>query len=254
MMDETKMTIGDRVTLFQGDAIRVMSEFPTGIFDAVVADPPYSSGGFTRGDRTASPGEKYLKNKTKDYPDFAGDSRSQRGWSYWCALWGAEAFRVTKPGGYFFLFTDWRQLASAVDVVEAAGYIFRGIVAWDKTESARAPHKGYFRHQCEYVVWGSSGVLRPCAHDGPFPGCVRIRTDHRKKRHQTGKPVELIEQLIRLVRRGDGVILDPFMGSGTTGVACVRTGRQFVGIEATSAYFDVAREWLSEVLGNGAED
>jgi hypothetical protein len=51
-------------------------------------------------------------------------------------------------------FTDWRQLPMLTDVLQAGGFVWRGVMPWDKTESSRAPHTGYFRHQCEYVVWG----------------------------------------------------------------------------------------------------
>jgi len=78
-----------------------------------------------------------------------------------------------KDGGYFLSFTDWGQLPVMTDAVQAGGIVWRGIVAWDKGGGARAPHKGYFRHQCEYVVWGTKGAIDKNNPAGPFSGCFK---------------------------------------------------------------------------------
>lgn len=130
--------------------------------DAVITDPPYSSGGFTRGDRVnASTSSKYVQTGTNVMrPDFLGDNRDQRSWIMWCSLWLQQAMAATKPGGYVLMFTDWRQLPAATDALQAGGWCWRGIVIWDKTEAARAPNTMYFRHQCEYILWGTNGATR----------------------------------------------------------------------------------------------
>ncbi|NLU43680.1 MAG: site-specific DNA-methyltransferase [Acholeplasmataceae bacterium] len=96
------------------------------------------------------------------------DSRS---WLHWCILWINECHRVLKPEGYFLMFSDWRQLPTASDAVQMGNLIWRGIVAWNKGNGSRAPHKGYFRHQCEYIVWGTKGKCPRAQHAGPYPGC-----------------------------------------------------------------------------------
>ena len=91
--------------------------------------------------------------------DFGGDNRDQRSWLAWCAMW-LDMCRVTLcEGAYAMVFTDWRQLPALTDAFQAGGLVWRGLIPWDKTEASRAPHKGYFRHQAEYVVWGSNGPL-----------------------------------------------------------------------------------------------
>jgi len=62
--------------------------------------------------------------------------------------------------------------------------------------------------------------------------------------HPTVKPVDLMRYLVTLVCREGGTVLDPFMGSGTTGIACIRTGRKFIGIERDARYFEIARQRL----------
>lgn len=235
--------------LIKGEALAALRELPSDSADAIVADPPYSSGGFTRSDRNQKPSEKYQSTGTaRQYGEFSGDNRDARSWHYWCTLWISECLRIVKPGGYFLTFTDWRQLPTASDALQAGGWVWRGIVAWDKTTAARAPHTGYFRHQCEYIVWGTKGTSRPATHGGPFPGCFTIPVLQKDKFHVTGKPTALMVELVKIVPPG-ATILDPFMGSGTTGVAAVRTGRRFIGVETDDHYLEIARKRIEAEQG-----
>lgn len=231
-------------TLLHGDALRSLMRLPDACADAVVTDPPYSSGGFTRGDRMGSTTNKYVQTQTKiERPDFAGDNRDQRGYLVWCSVWMNEALRVVKPGGSILTFTDWRQLPVTTDAVQSAGFVWRGIVPWDKGEGTR-PRRGGFRAQAEYVVWGTAGHLRE-DHEEYLPGWVHVPVTQSDKHHITGKPTDLMRELVRIAPRG-GLIVDPFAGSGTTGVACIEQGRRFVGVEATAEYHEVARARLAE--------
>jgi site-specific DNA-methyltransferase (adenine-specific) len=111
------------LVLWQGDALRVLQELPDASVDAVITDPPYSSGGQYRGDRAGfSTAAKYVRGGTGiARPDFSGDNRDQRGFAYWCALWMSEALRVARPGSPICVFTDWRQLPTTTDSLQAGG-------------------------------------------------------------------------------------------------------------------------------------
>ena len=232
-------------TLVQGEALPALIAMPDASVDAVITDPPYSSGGFSRDDKSRDTDAKYsLSTALGRFPSFGGDSRDQRSYFSWCALWIAECVRVLKPGGYFLAFTDWRQLPVMSDAVQAGGVFWRGIVAWDKGRGARAPHKGYFKHQCEYVVWGTKGAAVQLTHDGPFDGCQQVTVRQADKFHLTGKPTALMRELARPVVPG-GLILDPFAGSGSTGVGALLMGRRFIGVEREAAYVAIARERLA---------
>lgn len=231
-------------TLAHGDCMSMLMQMPDACVDAVITDPPYSSGGFSRDDKMKAPEDKYQQGGfAHKYPTFGGDSRDQRSYMTWCAMWIAECVRVLKPGGYFMAFTDWRQLPVMTDAVQVGGVFWRGLVAWDKGRGSRAPQKGYFRHQCEYLVWGTKGAAVMLEHDGPFDGCLQIPVRQADKHHMTGKPTALMCELVRPVVPG-GIVLDPFAGSGTTGVAAVMTGRRFIGAEREAAYVNIARERL----------
>lgn len=240
-----------RVHLYRGDALRVLESLPDASADAVITDPPYSSGGFTRSDKMEDPASKYVQDGVAvDRATFSGDNMDVRSWAYWMGTWLAECTRVIREHGYLLTFTDWRQLPTTTDVYQAARFVWRGIVVWDKTAGARAPHKGYFRHQAEYVVWGTLGGCRIATYGGPWDGVIRCSIRQSDKHHLTGKPTEVMKRLVVCVPPA-AVVVDPFMGSGTTGVACLRTGRRFVGVELSAKYFEVARERLQRHLGAG---
>ncbi|WP_197696598.1 DNA-methyltransferase [Nocardia terpenica] len=175
-------------------------------------------------------------------PDFP-DQRDQRSFALWSSFWLTEALRLVRPGGQALVFTDWRQLPALSDAVQVAGWRWRGIVVWRKPNAR--PNPG-FKNESEYIVWASHGQL-DSDHRPPFlPGVYSIANPTGKHRHHlTAKPVELMRQLVRTVRPG-GRILDPFTGSGTTGVAAVAEGREFLGIEAVDAYAQIAAQRLAE--------
>lgn len=198
-------------TIYRGDSVQLLQQLGLQV-DALVTDPPYSSGGMVRGDRMQSTAAKYVQSghalTAAHNLNFSGDNRDGRSWAFWVSCWVSLVRQALRPGGYAMVFTDWRQLPALTDAFQAGGLVWRGLIPWDKTEASRAPHKGYFRHQAEYVVWGSHGPLAIAEHGGPWPGVVRERVDHRAKFHMTGKPVDLMKQLCQAVPPG-GVILDP---------------------------------------------
>lgn len=218
--------------LYRGDCLAVLQHID-GPFDAVVTDPPYSSGGKSKGDRARSTGAKYLNSGSTAYADFMGDTKDQRSYLHWSALWMSLCYERMVDGGLMIVFSDWRQLPVTTDAMQAAGITWRGIAVWDKTGGAR-PYKGGFRSQAEYIVWGSKGALTG---DGYAPGVFRVNPLSGGKLHQVGKPLPLMDDLLLACGQR---ILDPFMGSATTGIAALKQGKHFTGIEASKHYFNVA--------------
>lgn len=197
--------------LYRGDCLAILPGL-AGPFDAVVTDPPYSSGGQSKGDRANGTGSKYLNSGANKFPDFLGDTKDQRSYLHWSALWMSLCFERLVEGGLMIVFSDWRQLPVTTDAMQAAGVTWRGIAVWDKTGGAR-PYKGGFRSQAEYIVWGSRG---PLTGERYSAGVFRVNPLAGGKLHQVGKPLPLMEELVTACGPR---ILDPFMGSATTGLA-----------------------------------
>ncbi|MBT2767592.1 site-specific DNA-methyltransferase [Stenotrophomonas sp. ISL-67] len=226
--------------LIHGDALTVLPTLPAGSFDALITDPPYASGGVHAASRQQAPSAKYIRSGLHD--DFVGDERDQRSHLAWMRLWLAECSRVLKDGAPVLLFTDWRQLPLTTDALQCAGFTWRGVAVWDKTEGVR-PQLGRFRNQAEYVVWGSKGAM-PLGRRAPvLPGVIREAVRKADKHHMTGKPTDLMRKLVQICEEG-GRILDPFAGSGTTLLAADMEGYSWTGVEVTKHYHDIARSRL----------
>lgn len=245
-----KVVIGN-CELWHGDALEILDAL--GPVHAVITDPPYSSGGAYRSDRSAPTTSKYqISHETaRTYAAFSGDNRDQRSFELWCERWMSKALRLCSDGAGFGCFIDWRNLASVVDAMQVSGWVFRGITPWHKGPDMR-PVKGWFRRNIEFIAWGTCGPLLTghLAEGDCLDGMFFHRVNGAEKEHQTGKPVALMDDVVS-VRNEWKTILDPFMGSGTTGVSAVNTGRRFVGIEMERHYFDVACRRIDDAHRQG---
>lgn len=239
----------DTVALYHAEALAVLCDLPTGSVDAVVTDPPYSSGGQYRGDRTQPTGAKY-SSAYETGQDFSGDNRDQRSYLLWMNLWLGECLRVVRSGGACVLFTDWRQLPTTTDALQISGWVWRGVVPWVKPANNRPAFKQRaFLNACEYIAWGTSG---PAGTENgatePLPGFFHALAP-RIREHQTQKPLDVMRGLVAICPEG-GTVLDPFMGSGTTGVAAVLEGRRFIGVEQVEHHAKVAERRIREAQGH----
>ncbi|MFE9684164.1 DNA-methyltransferase [Streptomyces sp. NPDC006285] len=231
-------------TLHTGDSLTVLGTLTTPV-DAVICDPPYNSGGLTSAQRRGDTARgKYVSGDAQhQLPDFDGDNRDQRGYTYWLTLVLAETYRLARPGASSLVFTDWAQLPATSDALQAAGWTWRGIVPWHKPISR--PVKNGFRRQCEYVLWGTRGEPYRHAPTVYLPGFLSGSQPRGVARqHITQKPLTVMRQLVQITPP-DGLVLDPFTGSGTTGEACLLEGRSFLGIEQSPQIAEAARSRLA---------
>ncbi|MRX82245.1 site-specific DNA-methyltransferase [Eggerthella sp. HF-4214] len=239
-------------SLHHGDCMDVMRGIEPGSVDMVLADPPYCSGGLTRSDRKQPTSTKYQTTGLDEYHhDYEGDAMDERAFTLFTMEWARLARATMRPGASALVFSDWRQLANTCDAVQAAGLVFRGIVVWHKP-SAR-PQPNSFRSDCEFAAWATNGAIdRSPTQDAVYlKGLYTYSVEPMKNRsHMNQKPVGLMRELIGICPQG-GTVLDPFMGSGTTGIACADTGRAFVGIERDAVYFDIAERRVSAAYAQG---
>ncbi len=232
--------------IMHGDCLKLLATLPDASVDAVITDPPYSSGGQFRGDRNQSVASKYVNSDSFNTcrADFAGDNRDQRAFLTWCNLWMSECLRITKPGGVILCFTDWRQLPTMTDAIQCGGWVWRNLVTWWKPGVRM--QRGRFSASAEYVVYGSRGV--PNEGEKSPQNVLQFQpTGSEDKEHIAEKPVDLLTCLMGVTPEGS-TILDPFCGSGTTGVAARLSGRKFIGIEIDDNYVKIARRRISDAV------
>lgn len=148
--------------VIHGDCLNILKQMQPESVDAIITDPPYSSGGLFRGDRQPSTREKYTSTSGKRgatqsgyaQHSFTGDNLDQRAWTLWAAEWLALAYDVTKPGGIAAVFVDWRQLCALCDAIQWSGWVWRGILVWDKENARPQPGRPTVRIYC-------LGIKRP---------------------------------------------------------------------------------------------
>lgn len=235
----------DHCTIYHGDCFDVLHDL-SGV-GAVVTDPPYSSGGAFRGDRAQQTSTKYVNSTTAAYrPEFAGDNRDQRAFLAWCALWLNAARQASEPGALVACFIDWRQLPTMTDALQAGGWVWRGVATWSKKFGR--PNPAGFSSACEFVPWGTNG---PALERDDYPPGVIECSPPSQRDHIAQKPEPVMEWIVRVAPHG-AVVLDPFMGSGTTLRAAKNSGRRAIGIEVDERYCEIAAKRLGqEVLDFG---
>lgn len=205
--------------LLQGDCLELLPEIPDKSVDLIATDPPYFLGMTHNGQKGAF---NDLAICRPFYERLA-----------------AEYARVLKDTGEFYIFTDWRGYAFYYPIFSAALPV-KNLIVWDKKSGAG----NFYTYSHEFIIYGTmcnknkrgTNVWRETAFSSG------AKKTNGEKVHPTQKPVELIEKIINNSSEPGGIVLDTFMGSGTTGVACVRTGRHFIGHEIDPQYFQIARE------------
>lgn len=205
--------IGD-CQLFLGDCREILPTLPK--VDAVVTDPPYGIG-FEKG---AGGNGAQPKARRRDYGPIVGDDTpfDPTPWLQFphVILWGANHFSKHLPHGRWLA---WNKLGDLQPWDSFSDVEF----AWQNTRAKDAIYS---------LLW--KGL------------CQADKANNGLRGHPTQKPIKLMEWCLEQLPISARTILDPFMGSGTTGVACVKLGRKFIGIEIEEKYFDIACRRIEE--------
>lgn len=224
--------------LWLGDCREVLPLLPK--VDAVITDPPYEAEAHTPMRRT----QRSIRDGQNDEIDFDAIDEETRN------LIAAEAVRLCH--GWALLFCQVEATAVWRDSMTQAGAKYRRSMAWVKPDSSpqfngQGPAQGY---ECISASWCGEGKSRWNA--GGKRGVYEFNCNHgRYGGHPTEKPVPLMEALLADFTEVGGIILDPFMGSGTTGVACHHLQRKFIGIEREPKYFDIACRRIEDAQRQG---
>ncbi|MFB7128225.1 DNA-methyltransferase [Kitasatospora sp. NPDC056273] len=218
--------------LHRGDALTVMKTLADGSVNAVITDPPDNNAGRTN--RDARSGVHDLKT----FPDENRDQLS------WLTELLAEAYRASTEHSVAMLVSEWRQKPDISEALRMAGWIWQGTIPWIKSVSQA--RKGGFEQSADFITWGVKGSLDN-SRDLYLPGHFTATQVGKDQDHITQKPLEIMQQLVQICPEG-GTVLDPFTGNGSIGVAALREGRHFLGIELNPHYADIAEQRLRAEL------
>ena len=226
--------------IHHGDALSFLRDMPDRSVDALITDPPYCAGSVSEASRTAAKGQGLRSGNIKKLGWFVGDNMGTAGLVWLLRSVAVEAARVVRASGSVVVFCDWRMLASLQPAIESAGLRFQNLVVWDK--GAMGLGLG-FRAQHELAMHFTCG--KPVYHDKSVGNVIRAkRVGPKEREHQTQKPLDLLTKIIEVTTPVGGKVLDPFAGSGSTGVAAVNAGREFIGVERDADHVATARRRL----------
>ena len=230
--------------LIQGDCLEVMKALPDNSVDVVVTSPPYNIKNSTGNGLKNGSGGKWPQAALLNGYNGHSDDMPHAEYVAWQRKCLEAMMRVLSLDGAIFYNHKWRVqnglLQDRSDIV--AGFPVRQIIIWKRAGGINF-NAGYFlpTYEVIYLIAKPEFKLAPKAN---AQGDVWEIPRARNNTHPAPFPIELAQRCIAATN--EGVVLDPFMGSGTTGVACVQTGRHFIGIEKDPIYFKIATRRIED--------
>ncbi len=247
--------------IIQGDCLEIMKQIPDNSIDVTFADPPFN-----------------LKKKYNSYYD----KQEVDEYLSWCKKWLYEMVRITKPTGSIFVHNIPKWLVYFASYLNEIA-IFKHWIAWDAMGSPLGKtllpnHYGilyYVKSEkfkfydirmlhkrcrtCRYILQDYGGKKKQMHQFGPLVSDVwtdihRIRHKKRRDEHPCQLPVHLLERLLLMSSDEGDIILDPFIGTGTTAIAAKKLGRKFIGIDIDPKYVEIANnklEYIQPTVING---
>lgn len=226
------------ITIFCGDCLQVLEAIALPAVSAILMDPPYASGARTEAAKPASGsmvrGQRWAGNPIEN------DQMTTAGfvWLIREALLMCKSSLVL--GGSVLSFIDWRQWPNLVGAVESCNLRVQTMIIWDKVSIGMG---NGFRVQHELILHACSGT--PRVFHRSTPNVIRCIRDENVD-HPSPKPVALCERLLPVVTDVGDLVLDPFMGAGSTLVAAKNAGRRAIGIEIDERYCEIAAKRLAQ--------
>lgn len=224
------------------DCLEGLAAIPDHSVDLIVTDPPY----FLSMGHAGFKGAKGLDTKS----DMLASNRAFGDLAiakpFYAQLF-REYARVLKEDGAFYFFTDWRGYAFYFPLISAELPV-RNLIVWDKKSGPGS----YYTFAHEFIIFGTGSpkLLHPGGTNvwrmAAFSSGAK--KTNGEKVHPTQKPVELITKMIEDATDPGAVVLDTFMGSGTTAVACIKTGRHYIGFELDEKYHATAMQRIADAV------
>jgi len=263
MSVEAAYARGPGFELYAGNCVRILPALPPRSVDLIFADPPYflSNGGFTcKSGRRASvsKGEWDKSRGLEDDHSFTMD-------------WLRACHQVLKPSGTIWVSGTQHVIFSVGFALQRLGFRLLNTVTWYKPNASPNLSCRYFTHSTEILIWASPQTKGKLLHrfnygemkrqnggkqmrdvwNLPKDGLGRVwshpsprKSEKSFGKHPTQKPLALLERIVCASTGEDALVLDPFSGSGTTGVAALRLGRRYIGIETETAYLQLSQQRL----------
>ena len=204
--------------------------------DAIFTDPPYNI--------SKKNNFKTMNRAGIDFGEWDKD--------FDLTSWIYECEPLLKKGGNIVIFNSWKNMSYITTALTECGFEIKDLIRWVKTNPMPRNRNRRFITDYEVAVWavkkGNKWNFNRASDKYEIPeikGPITSKSEKIYGAHPTQKPIYVMEWIIKRLSNEGDIILDPFMGTGTTGVACINTDRDFIGIELNEDYFNIARQRLS---------
>lgn len=228
--------------LIKDDCLVAFPGIPSNSIDLLATDPPYNLGLFMKNRAT-----NLARMRDNFFVAAGWDNCSLSEWEILLDRFFAESARVLRAGGSALIFMAVIKVETVVRIAEKHGFYYKTTGIWHKTNPMPRNMNLHFINSIEcwiYFTYGSrTGTFNnrgKAIHDFIESG-LTPRSEKLNGGHPTQKPLSVMRHFISLLSNENDTVLDPFMGSGSTGVAAVELGRNFIGIEMEHEYYEVAR-------------
>lgn len=239
--------LNDVCTLMKGDCILGMATIPDESINLILTDPPYNLGLFMQ-ERDTNLGALRENHFAVSYWDHI----EQHEWEINMDEFFKESARVLKKNAALLIFMSFMKVETLIKIAQANGFYYKTTGVWHKKNPMPRNMNLHFVNSTEAWVYfinrGKTGTFNnegKVLHDHIETSVISVG-EKKHGRHPTQKPLALMEHFIKILANEGDVVLDPFMGSGSTGLASVQNGRKFHGIELDKNYFNLAKNRLSE--------
>jgi len=220
------------MNLYNKDYKEVLNNAPKESVDMIFTDPPYKT--TKRGNSGGTGGMLKDKNFINGNGGFANNDVIHTDWLKKC-------YDVLKEKGHIYVMTNNKNLKQMLIDVESVGFkVFKTLI-WVKNTAIT---NMWYMDNHEYIIFARKGRAKKINNNGDKS--TLLYDNPKNKLHPSEKPIKMIEQLILNSSNENDVILDPFMGSNSTGMACKNTNRKFIGIELDKSYFSIAKKRVEE--------
>lgn len=235
------------IVLYNADCIESMKQVPDATVDLILTDPPYNLGNFMK-DRDTN-----LSRMRDNYFGAAGwDNMDFESWSRSMDSFFASAARTMKKGGSLIVFMSIIKVETIIQLAQKHGFYYKTTGIWHKKNPMPRNMNLHFINSTEawvyFVYKARTGTFNNngvAIHDF-IETSVTPAGERKFGKHPTQKPISLMQHFISVLTNPGDCILDPFMGSGTTGVAAKLANRDFIGIELDEGYFKAAALRIKE--------
>lgn len=218
--------------LFNGNCLDIIKTLPDKSIDLIVTDPPY---------KCISGGKPHLKNQPSGILS-KNDGKIFEHNDITPEQYFGELYRILKDESHCYIMTNTINIEKFLTTAREVGFGLHNVLIWKKNNAT--PNRWYMKN-CEYILFLRKGKAKTINNVGTKQ-VIEVDNIIGTKVHPTQKPVELMKIFIENSSNENDIVLDPFMGSGSTGIACLHTKRKFVGVELDDEYYKIAENQIKE--------